>query len=73
MKKETKGRSIDQMLFDIMEKKNRVSTKINNIIKESSVDCIQNTRDDIQLNEKCLRFSKKIKQEDFAFSRSNIK
>ena len=67
MKKETKGRSIDQMLFDIMERKNKVSTKISNIIKESSVDCIQHTRDDIQLNEKCLRFSSKIKEEDSHF------
>ena len=67
MKKETKGRSIDQVLFDIMEKKNSVSTKITNIIKESSVDCIQTTRDDIQLNEKCLRFSSKLLDEEAHF------
>jgi len=67
MKKETKGRSIDQVLFDIMERKNVISTKITNIIKESSVDCITNTRDDIQLNEKCLRFSSKVIEEEAHF------
>uniref|UniRef100_A0A6C0L3G5 Helicase C-terminal domain-containing protein n=1 Tax=viral metagenome TaxID=1070528 RepID=A0A6C0L3G5_9ZZZZ len=67
MKKETHNRSIDQMLFDIMERKNQISSKIGDIIKESSVDCIQNTRDDIQLNEKCLRFSQKLKDEDSHF------
>ena len=67
IKKETKGRSIDQVLFDIMEKKHLISNKITNIIKESSVDCIQNTRDDIQLNEKCLRFSSKVLDEEAHF------
>ena len=67
MKKETKGRSIDQVLFDIMEKKHLISNKITNIIKESSIDCIQNTRDDIQLNEKCLRFSSKVINEEAHF------
>ena len=37
------------------------------IIKEASVDCIQNTRDDIQLNEKCLRFSSKLVEEESHF------
>ena len=41
--------------------------KITDIIKESSVDCIQHTRDDIQLNEKCLRFSKKLTEEEAHF------
>lgn len=67
MKKETNGRSIDQILFDIMERKNNISNKIKNIIKESSVDCIQTTRDDIQLNEKCLRFSSKVADEESHF------
>ena len=44
MKKETGNRSIDQMLFDIMEKKNKISIKLTDIIRESAVDCIQNTR-----------------------------
>ena len=47
-----------------MERKNNISNKIKNIIKESSVDCIQTTRDDIQLNEKCLRFSSKVADEE---------
>jgi hypothetical protein len=67
MKKETHGRTSDQLLFDTMEKKNKISLKITDIIKESSVDCIQNTRDDIQLNEKCLRFSDKVSAENAHF------
>ena len=60
MKDDTLNRTADQLLFDTMEKKHQISLKITDIIKESSVDCIQNTRDDIQLNEKCLRFSEKV-------------
>ena len=67
MKKETKDRTIDQIIFDIMEKKNIISSNIIDIIKESSVDCIQNTRDDIQLNNKCLRFFNELKKEDSHF------
>ncbi len=67
MKKETQNRSVDQLLFDIMEKKQNISSKISDIIKEASVDCIQNTTDDIQLNEKCLRFSSKVKEEGSHF------
>ena len=67
IKKETNGRSIDQMLFDIMERKNKISLKLTDIIREASVDCIQNTRDDIDLNEKCLRFSQKVKSEESHF------
>ena len=67
MKKETNNRSVDQLLFDIMERKNIISSNITEIIKESSVDCIQNSRDDIELNNKCLRFSNKLKNEDSHF------
>ena len=67
MKKESQNRSVDQILFDIMEKKQNVSSKISDIIKEASIDCIQNTKDDIQLNEKCLRFSSKVKEESSHF------
>ena len=67
MKKETNSRSVDQLLFDIMERKNIISSNITDIIKESSVDCIQNSRDDIQLNNKCLRFSNKLKNEESHF------
>ena len=63
LKNNTGDRTADQVLFDIMEKKHRISEKISNIIKESSTDCIQNTRDNIQLNEKCLRFSSKVLDE----------
>ena len=71
MKKATNNRSVDQVLFDIMEKKYNVSSKLTNIIKESSVDCIQHTRDDIQLNDKCLRFSKKLSNEETHFPGMN--
>ncbi len=67
MKKETNNRTVDQLLFDIMEKKNVISLNIIDIIKQSSIDCIQNTRDDIDLNNKCLRFSDKLKKEDSYF------
>ena len=67
MKKETNGRTVDQILFDIMERKFNIGSKITDLIKESSVDCIKNTRDDIQLNEKCLRFSNKVEEEETYF------
>ena len=67
VKIETDDRTMDQMLFDIMEKKNKVSTMISDIIKESSVDCIQNTRDDFNLNQRCLRFSEKLLDESTIF------
>ena len=67
MKKETLNRTGDQLLFDTMEKKHKISLTITDIIKEASVDCIQNTRDDVQLNEKCLRFSDKISSEEAHF------
>ena len=67
MKKETDSRTVDQLLFDIMERKNIISSNITDIIKESSVDCIQNSRDDIQLNNKCLRFSSKLNNEESHF------
>ena len=34
--------------------------QITNIIKESSLDCIQHTTDDPELNDKCIRFSDKL-------------
>jgi len=67
VKKSTHDRSVDQILFDIMEKKQHISLKVSSIIKESSVDCIQNTRDDVQLNEKCVRFPKSIREEESHF------
>jgi len=63
VKIETEDRTIDQMMFDIMERKNKISIMITDIIKESSVDCIQNSRDDFNLNQRCLRFSEKLSDE----------
>ena len=37
--------------------------EISSIIKESSLDCIQHTRDDPELNDKCIRFSDKLSGE----------
>tara|TARA_B100000575_G_C22932535_1_gene540304 strand:- start:155 stop:856 length:702 start_codon:yes stop_codon:yes gene_type:complete len=50
-----------------MERKQTISQKISSIIKESAVDCIQNTRDDVQLNEKCIRFPDSIQKEESHF------
>ena len=57
------GQTIDQKIFDMMERKYKVSQNIISIIKESSLDCIQHTRDDPQLNDRCIRFSHKLLHE----------
>ena len=51
------GDSVDERIFHIMQKKYTVSRNIINIIKQSSLDCIQHTRDDPAINEKCIQFS----------------
>jgi len=60
---DTDGETADIHLFEIMERKYRVSLEINSVIKESSLDCIQHTRDDPELNGKCIRFSDKLSGE----------
>ena len=60
---DTNGESADNHLFEIMERKYKVSLEISAIIKESSLDCIQHTRDDPELNDKCIRFSDKLSGE----------
>tara|TARA_B110000285_G_scaffold17299_1_gene16830 strand:+ start:3384 stop:6983 length:3600 start_codon:yes stop_codon:yes gene_type:complete len=60
---DTDGETADNHLFEIMERKYRVSLEINSVIKESSLDCIQHTRDDPELNDKCIRFSDKLSGE----------
>lgn len=57
------GQTIDQKIFDMMERKYKVSKNIIDIIKESSLDCIQHTRDDPQLNDRCIRFSNQLLHE----------
>ena len=52
--------STDQHLFEVMETKYKVSTEINAVIQESSLDCIPHTRDDPALNDRCIRFSKQL-------------
>ena len=67
IKRETNNCTADQLLFNTMEKKNTISNILTDIIKESSVDCIQNTRDDAHLNNRCLRFTDKVVNEDTHF------
>ena len=67
IKQTTNGYTTDEMMFNIMERKYNISNKILDIIKESSVDCIQHTKDNIYLNDKCMRFSKQLLEEDSFF------
>ena len=53
----------DQMIFEIMERKYNITEKLNDIIKESSVDCLKHTTDDPILNNKCIQFSSKLQNE----------
>ena len=57
------GESTDIHLFGVMQRKYLISLEINSVIKESSLDCIQHTRDDPILNDKCIRFSDKLNNE----------
>ena len=52
--------SADSYLFNVMLKKYIYSQEINNVIKESSLDCIKHTLDDPVLNDRCIRFSDKL-------------
>jgi len=63
IKSTSRSGTTDQMLFDIMERKYNINDKLNNIIKESSVDCIKHTTDDPILNSKCIQFSEKLQNE----------
>ena len=67
IKSDTMYRTVDQVIFDIMENKYNISQEIINVIKEASIDCIQNSRDNIILNENCIRFDKSIQDEDAFF------
>ena len=48
IKKESFDITADEKLYNIMEKKYKLSSVVTDVIKESSVDCMQNTRDDIK-------------------------
>ena len=67
IKLETRSETSDESLFNLMEKKYNISSEIINIIKEASVDCIQNTRDNPILNENCIRYNKKLISENSYF------
>ena len=67
IKASSKSGTTDQMLYDIMERKYNINEKLNDIIKESSVDCIKHTTDDPILNSKCIQFSDKLQAESAYF------
>lgn len=67
IKAASRSGTTDQMLFDIMERKYNINEKLNDIIKESSVDCIKHTTDDPILNSKCIQFSDKLQTESAYF------
>ena len=67
IKSDTRYRTVDQIIFDIMENKYKISSEIIKVIKESSIDCIQHTRDNIILNENCIRFDSNIIDESAYF------
>ena len=59
--------TVDEVLFDIMNKKFVIANKISDLIKEASVDCLQNTRDDYNIHQSCVQFDKKIQDENAFF------
>ena len=63
IKAESISNTADQTLFDMMERKFNISTKVTDIIKESSVDCLQNTRDDYNIHQSCVQFDEKLEDE----------
>jgi hypothetical protein len=63
LKNMSQNTTSDQLVFTIMEKKFNITEKLNNIIKESSVDCLKHTTDDPILNNKCIQFSNKLQNE----------
>jgi len=67
IKKESLDTTADQKLFNIMEKKYNLSSVVTDIIKEASVDCLQNTRDDVNIHQNCVQFDKALIQENSYF------
>ena len=67
IKTESQQNTLDQSLFNIMEKKYVISEKVTSLIKEASIDCIQNTRDDISINQNCLKFDDMLQDENAYF------
>ena len=67
IKTESLQNTLDQNLFNIMEKKYVISQEVTDLIKEASVDCIQNTRDDISINKNCLEFDELLQDETAYF------
>jgi len=67
IKKESLDTTADQKLFNIMERKYILSSVVTDVIKESSVDCLQNTRDDVNIHHNCVQFDKALIQENSYF------
>ena len=52
----------------ILWKKNIILLSVvSDIIKEASVDCLQNTRDNINIHQSCIQFDKKLQDETSYF------
>ena len=64
IKKESFNTTADQKLFNIMEKKYNISSVVTDVIKESSIDCLQNTKDNINIHQNCIQFDKALIQEN---------
>ena len=47
-----------------MEKKYNISSVVTDVIKESSIDCLQNTKDNINIHQNCIQFDKALIQEN---------
>ena len=69
---DTSGTSVDQELFQVMDQKYQVSQEIVSAIQESSIDCIQHTRDNPQLNDRCVRFTERARLLDTPFQYTNV-
>jgi len=67
LKQDTGDKTSDQLLFETMEYKYNISQEMIRVLQEASVDCIQNTRDNIVLNDNCIRFDDKLIDEDAYF------
>ena len=64
---ESQDTTVDEVLFDIMNKKLTIANKISDVIKEASVDCLQNTRDDFNIHQGCVEFDKSLQTETSYF------
>ena len=67
MQKKNNKNKYDMITDPNTNKKYKLSSVITDVIKESSVDCMQNTRDDINIHQNCLGFDKSLMDENSYF------